>query len=233
MNIRSVIVVVLVIIFASALVGQTKIAGKQHCPKPRALATADAGDEAGHTMTLEKSTCTWLVPFEMVGERATEGTFVAFSESSSTRAATSGTYVGSMENGDKFYIEFHWATLKDGTPAETVKGYCAFTGGTGKLKGITGKGTYTATENENGGGEHEGRVLSTEDGHKCHTITVKDVNLAKPRPHHFSLKFLPAVRHGPSGEQHAIRFCHPACPAYRTGYTTLSIAIPVFAYICR
>jgi len=56
-----------------------------------------------------------------------------------------------MENGDKFYIDFHWATLKDGTPPETVKGYWAFTGGTGKLKGIKGSGTYTATENENGG----------------------------------------------------------------------------------
>jgi len=151
MSVRTVSVVVVVFMFASALAGQTKVGGKQHCPKPRALATAEAGDEAGHTMTLEKSTCTWLTPFEMVGERATDGTFVAFSESSSTRAATSGTYVGNTASGDKFYVSFHWATLKDGTPPETVKGYWEFTGGTGKLKGITGKGTYTATENENGG----------------------------------------------------------------------------------
>ena len=151
MNMRTVTVVILVFFFAATLAGQTKVAGKQHCPKPQALATAEPGDEAGHTMTLEKSTCTWLIPFEMAGERATAGTFVAFSESSLHRAATHGTYVGSMENGDQFYIEFHWTNLKNGTPAETVKGYWAFTGGTGKLKGITGKGTYTATENENGG----------------------------------------------------------------------------------
>jgi hypothetical protein len=85
-----------------------------------------------------------------VGERSKEGTFVAFSEASSTRAATNGTYVGIMDNGDKFYITFHWATLKDGHP-ESVKGDWVFTGGTGKLKGIRGKGTYTATENETGG----------------------------------------------------------------------------------
>lgn len=150
MNVRTVSVVVLLLFFASALAGQSKVAGKQHCPKPQALATAEAGDEAGHTMKLEKSTCTWVTPLEILGERSKEGTFVAFSEASSTRAATNGTYVGIMDSGDKFYIAFHWATLKDGHP-ENVKGDWAFTGGTGKLKGITGKGTYTATENDNGG----------------------------------------------------------------------------------
>ena len=142
---------VTIFLFASAFAAQVKVAGKQHCPKPLALATAEAGDEARHTMTLEKSTCTWLTPFELMGEKATEGTFVAFSEASPRRATTNGTYVGSTDGGDKFYIEFHWATLKDGTPPETVKGYWKFTGGTGKLKGMTGKGTYTASENENGG----------------------------------------------------------------------------------
>jgi len=151
MILRTVSEVILALLFASSVLGQVKIAGEQHCPKPQALATAEAGDEPGHTMTLEKSTCTWLTPLEIAGERSTGGTFVAFSEASLHRAATNGTYVGSMENGDKFYIEFHWATLKDSTPSESVKGYWAFTGGTGKLKGIAGDGTYTATENENGG----------------------------------------------------------------------------------
>jgi hypothetical protein len=151
MSIRTLTVVVLCFSLVTTVAGQTKIAGKQHCPKPQALATAEPGDEAGHSMTLEKSTCTWTIPFEMAGETATVGTFIAFSESSLHRAATNGTYVGSMENGDQFYIEFHWINLKNGTPAETVKGYWAFTGGTGKLKGIAGKGTYIATENENGG----------------------------------------------------------------------------------
>lgn len=72
MNIGTVSMVVLVFFSASTVAGQTKIAGKQHCPKPRALATAEAGGEAGHTMTLEKSTCTWLTPFEIAGQRATE-----------------------------------------------------------------------------------------------------------------------------------------------------------------
>lgn len=150
MKLRSLSLFVLALSFASVAAAQIEIAGTQHCPKPLALATTEAGDEAGHTMTLEKSTCTWLTPFEMAGEKATEGTFVAFSEASPTRAATNGTYVGNMANGDKFYLTFRWVTLKDGHP-ERVKGYWEFTGGTGKLTGLMGEGTYTATENENGG----------------------------------------------------------------------------------
>ena len=104
MKLCRVTMLLLPLVFVSALTAQTKITGKQHCQTPRVIAREP-----------------------------------------------NGTYVGNMDNGDKFYIEFHWATLKDGTPPETVKGYWAFTGGTGKLYGITGSGTYTATENENGG----------------------------------------------------------------------------------
>jgi hypothetical protein len=91
---------------------------------------------------------------EMVGEKSKDGTYVAFSENSPTRASTRGTYVGNMENGDKFYLNFSWAVVKDGKPRsviESVKGTWAFTGGTGKLEGIKGKGTYTASEDETGG----------------------------------------------------------------------------------
>ena len=55
-----------------------------------------------------------------------------------------------MASGDKFYISFHWATLKNGHP-ESVEDFSEFTGGTGKLTGIAGEGTYTANENESGG----------------------------------------------------------------------------------
>jgi len=150
MNVCAHSVTVLPLFLALLVSAQTKIAGKQYCPKPQPLAIAEPGDEAGHTMKLEKSTCTWVTPLEILGERSKEGTFVAFSESSSTRAATNGTYVGIMENGDRFYITFHWATVKDGHP-EKVKGDWAFTGGTGKLSRITGKGAYTATEDDKGG----------------------------------------------------------------------------------
>jgi len=154
MKLRIVSMVGLALLFASAVAAQTKVAGKMQCPKPEVVGTAEAGDQAGHRLTLEKNTCTWSTPMEMVGEKSKDGTYVAFSEASPTRASTTGTYVGNMDNGDKFYLSFHWAVVKDGKPKswiEGVKGTWAFTGGTGKLKGIRGTGWYTATEDENGG----------------------------------------------------------------------------------
>ncbi len=154
MKLRIVSRMAVALLFASALAAQTKVAGKQQCPKPEVVGTELAGDQAGHRLTLEKNTCTWSTPMEIVGEKSKDGTYVAFSENSSTRASTAGTYVGNMANGDKFYLSFRWAVVKDGKPKssiERVKGTWAFTGGTGKLEGIEGKGTYTATEDENGG----------------------------------------------------------------------------------
>jgi hypothetical protein len=144
----------LALLFASAVAAQTKVAGKMQCPKPEVVGTAEAGDQAGHRLTLERNTCPWSTPMEMMGEKSKDGTYVAFSENSPTRASTRGTYVGNMENGDKFFLSFDWAVVKEGKPKsviESVKGTWAFTGGTGKLEGIRGKGTYTASEDETGG----------------------------------------------------------------------------------
>jgi len=55
-----------------------------------------------------------------------------------------------MENGDKFFVSFHdSAAVKDGKTAG-AKGTWMYTGGTGKLKGVKGKGTYTVTMNADG-----------------------------------------------------------------------------------
>ncbi len=142
------------LLVASVVAAQTKVAGKMQCPKPEIVGTVEAGDEAGHRLTLEKNTCTWSTSMEMVGKKSKDGTYVAFSENSPTRASTRGTYVGNMDNGDRFFLSFDWAVVKDGKPKsviESVKGTWVFTGGTGKLQGITGKGTYTASEDETGG----------------------------------------------------------------------------------
>ena len=52
---------------------------------------------------------------------------------------------GTAANGDKYYVRFDGTTnLKGETP---TSGTCTFTftGGTGKLRGLTGKGTCTGT----------------------------------------------------------------------------------------
>ena len=140
----------LALLFASAAAAQTKISGQQQCPKSDPVATADPGDKPGHTMSLVKVTCTWGTPLEMASIKSKDGTSYAFSEMTSTRITSTGTYVANMDNGDMFYVSFHESGMvKDGKPQGT-KGTWTFTGGTGKLKGLTGKGTHTVTMNADG-----------------------------------------------------------------------------------
>jgi hypothetical protein len=62
-----------------------------------------------------------------------------------------------MANGDKYSVRYQGtSTAKDGAPP-TISGTWNFTGGTGKLKGLTGKGTYKGKGNPDGGATFEVR----------------------------------------------------------------------------
>jgi hypothetical protein len=59
-----------------------------------------------------------------------------------------------MDNGDKAFVRVQGnATSKDGKP-ESDEGTWSYTGGTGKLKGITGKGTYKGMVGADGFEDH-------------------------------------------------------------------------------
>jgi hypothetical protein len=132
-------------LFAAGAGAQTKISGTAQCGKPETVGKDDAGDRAGHTMELGKGSCTWTAPLEMAGLKSKDGNSVSFVEAtSSTRSSGTGTFVGNMDNGDKFFVSFHDSTtIKDGQPAGPSKGTWSYTGG-------TGKGTYTVTVNADG-----------------------------------------------------------------------------------
>src|SRR5215472_8114847 len=89
---------------------QTKISGTAQCGKPETVGKADAGDRAGHTMELGKGSCTWTTPLEMAGLKSKDGNSVSFVEATSTRSSGTGTFVGDMDNGDKFFVSFHDST---------------------------------------------------------------------------------------------------------------------------
>jgi hypothetical protein len=56
-----------------------------------------------------------------------------------------------MANGDKIFVRFSGVDTmtKDGKP-DTSTGTWSYTGGTGKFKGITGKGTYKGKPDASG-----------------------------------------------------------------------------------
>ena len=129
---------------------QTRMSGTLNCTKPDPAYKIDAGDRAGHTYQLEKVSCTWTTPADLGGDKTKDGYSVSATDSTSTRGTVHGTHVTTMAGGEKTFVAFHDEyPIKDGKPGEST-GHWMYTGGTGKLKGLKGKGTYKATPNADG-----------------------------------------------------------------------------------
>jgi hypothetical protein len=144
----------LVFLFAAALalpaVAQTKISGTIQCSKPDPSYKIPLADKPGHVFALEKAQCTWTKPLEMAGEMTKDGASTAESEIMGDKVATHGYHVGTMANGDTWVAKFHaTAMTKDGM-VQSAQGSWTFTEGTGKLKGLKGKGTYKGKSTADG-----------------------------------------------------------------------------------
>ena len=72
-----------------------------------------------------------------------EDTFV--SDMSGNTSRDRGYGVGTLANGDKYFVRFDGTTTYKNSSPTTATCTWSFTGGTGTLKGLTGKGTCTGT----------------------------------------------------------------------------------------
>lgn len=152
MKTRIMAVAGLAFLLVFAVGAQTKFSGTVQCAKPDPAYTIDAGDRPGHTFTLEKDTCKWTTPTEINGLKFVEDIGVGTGEGWATKMAESGSRVATMDNGDKLFVSTHDSSpVKDNMPTD-IEGTFTFTGGTGKLKGIKGKGTYKVTPAADGSG---------------------------------------------------------------------------------
>src|SRR5205809_5454567 len=136
-------------VMAATTGAQTKISGTMQCNKPEPAYGIEVGDRPGHAMLLVKESCAWTGP-DIGGEKTKDHSVIGSLEVTATRTAASGIGVATMESGDKTFSTFHGtASVKDGK-REDEHGTWSFTGGTGKFKGIKGKGTYKTTANADG-----------------------------------------------------------------------------------
>jgi hypothetical protein len=133
---------------------QHKISGSAKCGKAEVEHGLEVGDQPGHVIWLAKGSCTWMEiqPSMLVeGVKHKDYSYVSAGETTSTRDMGHGYGVNTMENGDKNFVAYRGATpLKDGKPAGDGRGTWSYTGGTGKLTGIKGKGTYKSIHNSDG-----------------------------------------------------------------------------------
>lgn len=146
----------IVLSLATVALAQNNISGSSKCGKPDEQHILEVGDHPNHSLMIVRSKCTWTKPLEIAGMQDKESLVTAFDEISGNRSRGHGYVVDTMTNGDKAFVRFESsATLKDGVP-QTAEGKWTYAGGTGKLKGLKGKGTHKCK------GETEGSTCDIE-----------------------------------------------------------------------
>ncbi len=121
--------------------GGTRISGTLRCGKTTSNAV-EVGDEAGHALAVGKTPCTWSKPMTIGGSTTKEGTSLALSDARGDVSSDHGYHVGTMANGDKYFVRFDGRSESSKGALQGQVGRWGFTGGTGKLTGLQGRGTY-------------------------------------------------------------------------------------------
>jgi hypothetical protein len=139
------------LVIPSIAAAQTKVSGTLSCAKPDPAYSIEVSDHAGHALALAKFACTWTKPVEVAGVASKDGTDVTTSDVHGTKDHTTGYHVSNMANGDKTFVRFSGidTMTKDGKPVAN-EGTWSYIGGTGRFKGIKGKGTYKGKADANG-----------------------------------------------------------------------------------
>ena len=127
-----------------------KISGTMRCGKLEQTAM-EVGDAPGHVLTIGKSACTWSEPLKMGGSRTTKGDSKVLSDVRGDVSVDHGYHVGTMANGDEYHVRFDGQTKTNKGAVESQQGRWGFVGGTGKLEGLQGRGTYKSTGTADGG----------------------------------------------------------------------------------
>jgi len=152
MKCKSLGLTVLLVAFAGLALGQTQVSGTVKCGKPDASQPTEVGDHTDHVLFTEKGSCTWNVPLEMAGLKTTTMTLAEAVDASGAKLQVRGYAVMTMDNGDKAYVRYQGTGATATTPESfTGEGTWSYTGGTGKLKGIKGKGTLKSSGTSDGG----------------------------------------------------------------------------------
>jgi hypothetical protein len=139
---------------ATVATAQTRIAGDGKCGKPDQVQSIEVGDRAGHALVLLKVSCTFTNSMEVAGVKAKDYVVTETFDSVGGKGTERGYAVTTMDNGDKAFARFTGSGNPAKEGATTGEGTWSYIGGTGKLKGLTGKGTYKSTANAEGFENH-------------------------------------------------------------------------------
>lgn len=147
---RFFLLAVLVSFGVASASAQTKISGTVQCGKADTQQVIPVADRAEHSLGVQQFKCTRSKPLEIEGAKSKDDVLTETNDISGNTVHTRGFGVGTLDSGDKSFISYQGtAKMKDGN-LESGRGTWGFTGGSGKLKGIKGKGTYTCAPSGDG-----------------------------------------------------------------------------------
>jgi hypothetical protein len=133
---------------AAVLSAQTKTSGTATC-KPNPSTPVALTDQPNHAFAIGGAQCTWT-KFEVAGQPYKNGVSTDLDEITGDTTSFHGYHVATTTSGDTTAAKYQGtAKSKDGKPVSS-EGTWTFTSGTGKLKGIKGKGTFKGTANADG-----------------------------------------------------------------------------------
>ena len=149
-------VVFVTLLAATVTMAQTKISGTVQCGKADQQQSMDVGDKPNHSLGLAQGKCTWTKPMDIEGGKSKDDVYAVSSDVSGDTHRDQGYVTDTMDSGDKYVVRIQGtANWKDGKPV-SEHGTWSFASGTGKLKGIKGKGTY------NGKADGDNMVITVE-----------------------------------------------------------------------
>ena len=124
---------------ASSAVAETKIAATIDCDKAEPRYVIPIPDRQGFALVISQSKCTWLKGVGIAGAQSKDFINTTFNEVAGPSVQSTGMGVSTFDSGDK---TFSRSTGKFDVKAGTTTGKWTYTGGTGKLSGIKGGGSY-------------------------------------------------------------------------------------------
>jgi hypothetical protein len=113
------------------------------CGKSDSQHLLPAGDRPDHSLGVEASKCGCSKPLDIGGDKTKDSVATHMIEVSGNKIHFRGVHELTMESGDKVALPYQGSGMSKDNQESRSKGTFNFAEGTGKLKGIKGKGKGT------------------------------------------------------------------------------------------
>jgi len=134
---------------AVGLSAETTTSGVATC-KPDPPSPVALEDKPNHSFAVGRAHCVWT-GFEVAGQPSKSGVSTDLEEiTGDSVVSVRGYFVSTMLAGDTTTVRYQGSSKMKEGKFESGMGTWTYVSGTGKLKGIKGKGTYKGTPNADG-----------------------------------------------------------------------------------